>query len=279
MGLLFQFVSELTSLAWVPNQSIPVLLMAAMILMDRGDKSLARVILGYGLLSLWCPFGMIGLLPLVLLRVAQDRRRLIKFPTLTASFIGVTFALSMISYLTTELPKGGLCLTCVAARSNEILRVAVFLVIDLFPFALLLRRKLLTDQYCATALTTLIVIPFFHGDAIDFVARGSIGPLFILALRSTEQLLNFQAVRRHLIPVTLALAACLPTTLSELTFHLQKGAVYRTLDPKEFPEAAFLAMFSTSTNINAREFLDACGWNYESQYFSHSKPKLLKSSH
>ncbi len=275
-GSPLEFASGLSSLAFVPHQSIPIFIVTAMIVMDRGENSLARVILAYSLLALWSPYGMIGLLPVMLLRLAQARNQLISKQNLVAIGVGVTFTLLVVSYLSTELPQAGPCVTCIVQRADEILPVILFLLMELCAFQLLLGQNLFTDSFCAIAFATLVLIAFMHGETVDFVARGAIGPLFILGLRGTEFLLDFKAPRMRLLPVTLAALICLPTALSEIAFHYQKGAAYRTPDGKKLQEAEWLSIFSPNPNVNAEQFFDTCGWKFESQYFSHTRPKVLK---
>lgn len=272
-----QFASVLTNLAWVPNQSIAVFIVSAMLLMDRSQGSLARTIMAYGLMSLWSPYGMIGLLPLILLRVALDWRSLPNTHTIAVLIAAISFALLVATYLSTELPQGGFCATCIFRHPNEIWFIALFLLIELSTFALLLRRRIFSDRYCFVALITLALIPLFHGETIDFVARSSMGPLFVLALRSAERILDTRLTRTHPVPVALALALSLPTSLSEIVFHIEKGAAYRTTQASKLPEA-FWSSLSSRPDITVTEFFNICGWKYESQYFSAKKPRSLRSA-
>lgn len=274
-GTPVEFASGLASLCFVPHQSIPVFLVATMILLDRSETSLARTILAYGLLALWSPYGMIGLLPVMLLRCGGAWNQARSGRVAIAIVLGLVFVLLIGSYLSTDLPKGGPQLDAFH-DSRQMLAIFIFLVMELPAYCLLLGRKLGADAYCVTAFGTLVLIPFFHGQTVDFAARAAIGPLFILGLRGTEYLLNFKATRRRLLPVTLAFAICLPAALSEIAFQYEKGAAYRTPDGRKLRESTGFSIASRSPNISAEDFLDICGWSFESQYFTHTKPWILK---
>jgi hypothetical protein len=277
-GQPFQFASALTHLAWVPHQSIPVYIVAGMIVLDRGTYSLARTGLAYCLLALWSPFGMIGLLPLMLLRTLPYGRLAFTWPVGGAILVGCGFAALTTAYLATDLPAGNLCLTCLPARLAESDHLLVFLVVELVPFALLLRSRIVRDPVCATAFATLLVIPLFRGETIDFMARGSMGPLFVLALCAAGHILDVEFQWRKSILGALALLLCLPTTMSELFYHAEKGAAHREADAMLPPDRRWLSVFSTSSGITVAEFLRSGGWRYEAQYFSAKRPTILREA-
>lgn len=271
-----QFPSALTSLAWVPHQAIPVCVAAAMVAMDHGQQRLPRLVLVYGLMALWSPYGMIGLLPLVLYRTLPAWREIVAMPVAAAVVAGAAFALLCIAYLATEMPQAGMCASCVGQNAMEFTSYVPFLLVELLPFALILRGKLLRDPCSALACATLLAIPLLHGETLDFVARGAAGPLFVLALRSAQALLAESTLRWQHGLAAAALALCLPTTVSELVYHAGNGQGQRIADQRKPESGRWASKFSRSGDIRAAEFLDECGWYYESQYFIASKPTVLK---
>ena len=271
-----QFASILTNLAWVPHQSIPVLVAAAMIVNDRGARAVERLVLVYGLMALWSPYGMIGLLPLVLYRALPHWRHAFTLPALSAVLGGGAFALLSISYLATEMPQAGMCVSCFGENITQVNSYIPFFLVELLPFALVLRRRLWQDPYCAVAGATLLLIPMLHGDTLDFTARGSMGPLLVLALRSAQALLDAPLTRAQQALVALAFALCLPTTVSEVIYHASNGAGQKIVDALKPPQKRWASKFSRSGDIRAPEFFDECSWDYESQYFITTKPRILK---
>jgi hypothetical protein len=274
-GWPLQFDSGIANLAWVPHQSIPVFLVTAMFLFDRSKLSLARAIVAFGLLALWSPYGMIGLLSLLALRCRQERRKLATGYATGAIVLGVTFALLVASYLSTDLPKSGINLNLKSTTLAEVGFIGVFLIVGLCAFLLILQRRAFSDSFCFVALATLVVIPFLHGDTVDFVARSSMGPLFVLALCSAETLLDFKLIRQRVVTAALALAICVPASLSEIVYHVEKGSVYHTAEGSKLPEANIYGRFSTGYTLTANGFFDTCGWEFERQYFSFVDPRVL----
>lgn len=271
-----QFASILTNMAWVPHQSIPVLMAAAMILNDRGARAVERLVLVYGLMALWSPYGMIGLLPLVLYRVLPHWRHALTPPALSAIVAGGAFALLSISYLATEMPQAGMCVSCFGENVTQYTIYLPFFLVELLPFVLILRRRIWQDPYCALAGATLLLIPMLHGDTLDFIARGSMGSLLVLALRSAQALLDAPLTRKQLALAALAFALCLPTTASEVIYHASNGAGQKIVDASKSKRLSWASQFSRSGDIHAPEFFDECGWDYESQYFIVTKPWILK---
>jgi len=271
-----QFASVLTNMAWVPHQSIPVLVAAAMIVGDRGARAVERLVLVYGLMALWSPYGMIGMLPFMLYRALPHWRHVFTVPALSAVLAGGGFALLTISYLATEMPQAGMCAACLPENVLEFTSYIPFFLVELLPFVLILRRQLWRDPVCAVALGTLLLIPMLHGDTLDFVARGSMGPLLVLALRSAQVLLEAPLSRAHKALVALAFALCLPTTLSEVVYHASNGAGQKIVDQSKPLRERWASHFSRNGEIHAADFFDECGWDYVPQYFTSSKPRILK---
>lgn len=276
-GWQAQYSSMLVALLWVPHQGIATFLVAGMIALNRGEQFLPKTLLAFGLLSLWSPYGMIGLLPLTLVLLIQYRNRCFNpYVILTAS-AGGAFALLIAFYLATDMPKNGMCISC-GFSIDYLHYTAGFLLVELITFGLILQKKLFTDRICFIALLTLLLIPRFGGEAADFVMRASMGPLFILSLRSIEVLSTWrlQVIRTRLV-WAFALLLCLPTAMSEVVYQITDGSAHSRLDHKDPLTQGWFKTFAQSPQINVNEFFDICGWHYLPQYFTYQTPAGIKS--
>jgi hypothetical protein len=119
----------------------------------------------------------------------------------------------------------------------------------------------------------LLLIPFFGGDTADFVMRASMGPLFVLTLRSVETLAvwRLQGVRNRGLLV-LALTLCVPTAASEAVYHFEDGSAHTRIRRGDPLSKKWYRAFAASTHIDAQQFFEICGWNYLPQYFTHRTP-------
>jgi hypothetical protein len=159
LAVPLEYSSFLTALAWVPHQSIATYLVAAMLAGTGDRRSTAGSLLGYGLLSLWSPYGMIGLSPLLAVVALQRRRDFSARDTWVAAGAGAGFAAIVISYLSTDLHSAAMCLECVPSRLRYYPQVVPFLALELAPFVLLLGKRLLDDPACQVCFITLLLIP------------------------------------------------------------------------------------------------------------------------
>ncbi|MET3465540.1 hypothetical protein [Variovorax atrisoli] len=278
-GLPLEFSSFLTALVWVPHQSIATFLVGGLILFNDRKSGVGAAALGYGLLALWSPYGMIGLLPLMLLRAWEKRREFLEWRTMIQVLAGVVIALCMIDYLSTELPSGGACFSCLPNRLHLIPELFLFSAVELSVFALILRKRIMQDITCLISLATLLVLPLLHGQTPDLVMRASMGPLFVLGVRSIQTI--FQESRnslRALMPLVLALCLCIPSAASEAVY-IHTGAKAHTIFDSHDPLGQkWLRTVATRETYNVQEFFETCGWDFLPQYFSKEKPHLTRSS-
>jgi hypothetical protein len=105
-----------------------------------------------------------------------------------ALFACVVSLTAQVEQLPTDLPKGGLRLIGGLTRLELTFDFVTFWIVELIVFALILRARMLTDVMCLISTLTLLLVPYFKGDTANFVMRASMGPLFVLALRSVEML-------------------------------------------------------------------------------------------
>jgi hypothetical protein len=276
-GMQLQYTSMLGLLLWVPHQAIATMLVASMLAIDRSPGALPRSLLAFGLLALWSPYGMIGLLPLVAVRVLQSATELQEPAAALQAATGLAFAAAVAAYLSTDTPQNGMCISCAPARFASAGHFAIFLTVELGAILLILRRRL-HDTAVVVSTLTLAVIPFFYGEAPDFVMRASMGPLFILAMRCTETLVHWRrasTLDRWLYAVALSLM--LPTAISEVTFHLSGGSAHRRLDDHDPLKRPWYTTFAGTHDVTAKRFFEICGWRFYPQYFTAKRPRIVRS--
>ena len=276
-----EYSTPLTLLAWVPHQSIATFLVTGM-LMRAGDRdSLMRSVFAYGLLSLWAPFGMIGLLPLMVFRAVEQRRFFRDTRVLMVTAAGLVFALCVVSYLSTDLHGSSVCLNCIPSHvTDDWVRIVAFLLFALLPFVLLLGPQLVSDKTCLIAFLTLLAIPFAYGDSPDFVMRGSMGPLFVLALHGVRALLKSEANRGRYLTKVIVLALCIPTAISEAVYVRESGHAHVAIADESDPlyGKPWVRTFTQRTDYSAKAFLDISGWRFLNQYFTPVKPAILRDA-
>lgn len=277
---LIQYSSIITSLIWVPHQSIAIFLVTLLIISNRANNNPSAILFSFGLLSLWSPYGMIGLLPLVSYRFFLYIRNAsnINVQILAAIIAGISFSLLVALYLSEGFPSNSYCLICLSSRlATDLSLNLLFLIVELGIFALILGRKLYSEPDCLISIAILFILPFtaYYG-GIDFVMRVSLGPLFYLSLRSIEVITDSW---RTLIPrITLALLVCVPTVISEITYHLQAGAAHKNLQQGYPLSSTGYAQFTDYESANLDAFFDAIDTNIHAQYFTKSRPYPIKSN-
>lgn len=276
-GMQLQYTSMLGLLLWVPHQAIATMLVAGILAVDRSAGALPRSLLAFGLLALWSPYGMIGLLPLVAVRLIQSRAELQRPAAALQAVAGAAFAGAVAAYLSTDTPQNGMCISCAPARFGSVGYFAIFLTVELGAILLILRRRL-HDTAVVVSMLTLAAIPFFYGEAPDFVMRASMGPLFILAMRCVETLAHWRRVNtldRWLY--ALALSLMLPTAISEVAFHVSGGSAHRRLDDHDPLKRPWYTTFADSHDVTAKQFFEICGWRFYPQYFTAKQPRIVRS--
>ena len=284
-----QYTSLLALLVWVPHQSVATLLVTALILTDRGPQCLARWLLATGLLALWSPYGLVGALPLLALRMAQCWREggagfggaaralhVMRSTAAIGAVVGGGFALLVAAALTHQLPPSLLCLECVPMRVLQPERYALFWGVELVVPALLLRGRLWTDPVLRLSFLMLLLLPLIAGPTPDPVMRISMAPIFTLMLASAQSLLCTRDWR-GLVSATLAVAASLPTTVGEVSYHLSHGQAHAAMPPGDPLGASWYSTFATTHQVTMREFFEVCGWRWLPQYFTPTKPPTLRS--
>lgn len=248
-----------------------------MLAFQRQPQTLAIPILSFGLLSIWSPYGMIGLFPLIAVIAWQQRVGFLRNGLWVSIAAGIAFSLTVMGYLSTEMPSAGACFSCLLERLTSLHNFVVFWVVELTTFVLILRTSLLKDTLCLVSFITLLALPLMYGQTADFVMRGSMGPLFILTLRSTQAILEWQVTFRQRTLQICALCLCIPATASEVIYHTSAGVIQRQFADTDPLGARWTSPFATRSDYKAKEFFDICGWQYYKQYFSKIQPGLIRN--
>lgn len=276
--LPIEFSSFLTALVWVPHQSIATFLVGGLILFNDRRGGFGAAALGFGLLSLWSPYGMIGLLPLMLLLAWEKRAEMLEWRTAVKMLAGASVALCMVAYLSTELPSGGACFSCLPNRIHLLPDLFFFWLAELVAFVLILRRRIVQDITCAISLAILLILPLLHGQTPDLVMRASMGPLFVLGVRSIQTILHEGSTRLTTLSLAIALGLCTPAAVSEAIYIRTGARAHAAFDSRDPLGAEWIrAGAATKTTYSVQEFFELCGWGYLPQYFSKEQPRLLRS--
>ena len=146
----------------------------------------------------------------------------------------------------------------------------------LLPYLLLTFRVVARDAACIVSVVTLVALPFFHGHTADFVMRGSMGGLFVLALAGVEAVLRTRLPRWQRALQVAALALCLPVPLSEVWYVQTAGHVADVLPEQNLFRSPDQKVFAHRDRYTFEEYLDICGRDYLPQYFSTMPPRLLR---
>ena len=271
-----QLTSVLPALLWVPHQSIAVFLFVLLLLSDSGRSAWSAACLVCGLLALWSPYGLIGAIPLLAAKWWRERPDF-SIPAGLALASAALFAALVGYMLSHQAPLGSMCLACGLARLSVVQDYGLFWLVELGPFALILRRQLWRDLYCRVAVITALAVTLVHGESPDFVMRVTLAPLFVLALQSARRLSEIEWSWSPSVAGCAAFAALmlmLPTAATEVSFHATRGQAHLALPQRDPQRQIWTYTFADHDRYSAREFFDRCGWRFRSQYFSDSAPPL-----
>ncbi|TJZ77403.1 hypothetical protein [Chitiniphilus eburneus] len=275
LGLPIEYSSIITALIWVPHQSIPTFIFILMALRHQ-QFSLSFLAATFCLLAIWTPYGMIGALPIVLWLFWSRRFELGSILNIVTFVTFSAAALVVALYLSSDMPMGGACITCISQRLPKLNELLFFLLAELGIFVFILRRNIYRDRLCLISLIILLILPFTYGNTSDFVMRVSLGPIFLLSVRSIDTLMDAGPVKKKM--VLAALILCLPTSINEIGYFINSGNSHRRLPQFDPLSEQAAALFATDTRYSAADFFQICGWKFLPQYFITEKPRLLKSN-
>lgn len=264
-----QYTSVLSSLVWVPHQSIATGIVALLLVSDPRKVPWAGV-LGYVFLALWSPFGMIGLTPLVIWRLFESRDQWVRDRLVwIAAGVLVVAPLLVAVYLMGGAQRMALLPSSPIDLLRRVLFNPLFLVVELLPFALILRRRMLRDGTLAVCTLTLIALPFFSGEPLDFAMRAAAGPLVVLAWQSARELTSLPVLKPGArVAALVGLVMCASTAIGEAVFLGQAGHAHRALPEGDPLHERLYTTFVHSDRVSLEQFFDTCGWEYVPQYFS-----------
>lgn len=279
LGLPVQYSSILAALVWVPHQSIATFLVAGSLLFRDEPEDFPTNLLAYGLLALWSPFGMIGLLPLLAIRAWPVRTAWLAPRIVVAGVAAGAFAALMAALLAGGLSGQVACFTCVPERIVTIgPKVLLFLAVELAFFAIVLRNRLFRDPVCIACLVVLGLLPFIGGDTPDLVMRVSLGPLCILALISVKTL--FSDARPSKLVTAVALLLCLPTSLGEIVYQRTSGRAHfelATKAPQDPLSSRWYSTFAPTSEITMDQYVRLVPPTEWGQYFTTTLPGVYRS--
>lgn len=180
----FQYSSNTTQLFWVPNHALPAWLAVALFYRHANTPGFARILpFICATLPLWSPFAAIGLLPFLLVYVANKTRakEIFKVANLWSPILIV---LLCSSYLLLDMHTVPLDSTTQGENTplQFFVHYGFFIVLEFVIVALLIYpeadRKILL-----TSLVTLALLPFLHlGPGNDIVMRGGIPALMLICI-------------------------------------------------------------------------------------------------
>lgn len=277
-GISIQYSSILSALVWVPHQSIATFLVAGGLLFRDEVEDLPTNLLSFGLLALWSPFGMIGLLPLLLLRGWRLRSAWHAPRLLAAGAASVGFAGLMVAVLAGGAPGQLACLGCVPGRiASDGAKYLLFLAVELAFFALILGRRLVRDPVCLVCVALLCILPLVGGSTPDLVMRVSLGPLGVLALASVQRI--FSEPRVNGLALFVALLLCLPSALGEIVYQRSAGRAHAMLAqhaPEDRLASRWYFAFAPSSELGMNLYVQLVPPAEWGQYFVLEPPSVYR---
>lgn len=196
-----QYASNTTSMYWVPQHALPSWIMIALFLRQMKQRSVLPVLGATAVATLiWSPFSTLGLIPFYSVMMIRYGYRELIFNW--RSWAAVIFVgLPILIYLTAgtsgvphafiwNLPCGLDNGYCFNARTYWL-----FLAIEvLAPLAVLICAKVTRSEFLLVAGICLFLLPLVHiGVGNDLTTRGSLAALAVLAILSTEALVERSA--------------------------------------------------------------------------------------
>lgn len=280
-----QFGSMLASLVWVPHQSIATFLVAGLLVLDRTPRGTQRAVFSMGLLALWSPYGMLGLLPLAALRIAEIWRVRRDWQMWAAVLFAVGFTVVVAASLLDDAPQGSICFSCLPSWLSRLQEFSLFWLVELCVFALILGRKMFVNGICLVNVATLIFLPLLAGPVPDFVMRAAMGPLFVLSLCSAHAVAawltgisttawSWGRSARMMFALMLASA----TVLGEISYHFSAGKKHLALPASDPLANRGYYTFAQTSSITVDDFFAICGWSWRQQYFIDHLPRTYRQT-
>lgn len=218
-----QYSSTITQAFWVPQHALAGWIGALAFLLWRAEKLPLGVYLALlPLTALWSPLGLMGAMPFAALAgVRSLRAHAIRPADIALPALTTLLCIPGLLYLSAAGDGVGIRLMAIAPLQwglFELLEVLVYVL----PLALLVRPQRRGNDTLALLTLWLIAIPFVQiGASTDFMMRGSIAALTILAVMVADALLNAPRAR---LPLVLLLAIGSITGIVEIRRALVHAA-------------------------------------------------------
>jgi len=270
-GVPIQYTPMLGLLIWVPQQSVPTCLVALQLLKARTAQDVVQALGCLGLLTLFSPFGTIGLIPLALVMIYPYRKELWSWARTPFLISCMTFAGAITAYLHTEPVREALRGEFWVSNYPSLMEYLLFLLVALGPSFIILRGAICEHRILSACFLTLLCIPLVRFGTPDFSMRSSIGPLFLVGLFCSRTLASISWEPRgwNKALILLGWFLCCPTALSEMEYHLTHGRLHSLNAVLNTP---WYMQTASSTHIDFQAFLDQCGHQFQSQYLTRKQP-------
>ena len=182
----FQYSSHVTQIFWVPNHGLPGWWFAALaILCARGQLGLPALVIMIAALSFWSPLSMIGAFVILLVLAVMHFRELIRAPLWWSACAAGAGLIPVLLYMLTD--AGAVSGHWLIVQSGFPMACILFLAYEIPHFAVINRAWSMIGAELKPLLIAsvimLVVMPIYGmGPGNDFLTRGSIVPLSILAI-------------------------------------------------------------------------------------------------
>jgi hypothetical protein len=279
LGTNLQLSGILAALAWVPHQSIATMIVAVTLLVTPERQPPWRATLGLALLALWSPLGVIGLMPLWLWQLWASKEVWLSVSRAGGIMLAGAFLLLPVTFVTTaflavDTPRIGISLPSPDEVISRLSSAVFVMIVELGPCAAILGKRIVTTPlFRVCGLTILAIVMLADNQTPDFAMRATAGPLAILlASASASFVARFRDGTSAMVFSLMGLALALPSSMSEVVYHLDGGAIQGSLPDGDPGHSPSRRDFVNRSNVSVSAFFDACGWRYVPQYFARRVP-------
>ena len=182
----FQYSANTTQLYWVFNQSIPVWLIVAVLLLMKQNSSKAA---WSSLCIAYSPYATIGMIPIAVYSILKkDDQKLSKRIMSAVSFenisVVVVMAITFVSFYFLEMKAGTASGGFLFSQHREFRTFTIyvaFVIVEFLIYFIIMGKTARKYEYYWVVLIELFILPLFKsGMNNDFTMRASIPALFIL---------------------------------------------------------------------------------------------------
>lgn len=209
----FQYSSNSALITNVFNQSIPIWLIAVIVLQLKDSKYIAAV---GSLIFAYSAWGIFGIVPIIIAASIRNRFELKKALNAVNIFIPAFMLVVYGTFYTASNGSSGGVGTIFARNDGRLRQVMLayllFVLVEFGAYFIALGKDAVYNKYYVTVLIELLLFPLFQIRDYNFTMRGSICPLFILSFWIMKYLVDNwsnpkEKLRRNAIIVILVIAA------------------------------------------------------------------------